>query len=128
MSAPYSYRVEDGIVFLKYDSDWSVEKVFDVSLRSMADPQVDPAFPRIVLVECTIREIQIGDFVKVRDFYASNAKKFGGPKKVAYVSKDPEVSLIIKLFSQLNNLSGEPGPTERRFFVSEAEARAWVKA
>lgn len=122
----FKYRIENGIAYLDYVDEWTYARVADVHRRLAADPAFDPDMPKIIIADYLMREFDMNEVIKVRDFTRQIYEKAKSKRRVAVVSSDAMIDKLTKLYGQLYEIDRVPANAEYRFFSSLSEAEAWV--
>lgn len=127
--ADFSYRIENGIAYLDYVDEWTFERVADVHRRLAVDPAFDPDMPKIIVADYLMREFDMDELIKVRDYLRQIYRAANSARRIAVVSSDTMIGKLTELYSRLNEMGRPLGSVaEYRFFTRLDEAEAWVCA
>lgn len=121
------YSIERGIAYLVYGGDWVSADVVEIHRRLSVDPNFRPDMPKIIRIERMTAALNVDEMVntnaQLKSFYAASKNK----RRTAFISDDPEVAHMVKLWDSVYQMGTDESHVALRFFTDVAEAEFWVR-
>lgn len=121
------YHIERGVAYLIYGGDWGAADAVDLHRRLSMDPAFRPDMPKVIRIESMTSALSVDEMINtgatIKSFYAGSK----AIRRTAYVSPDPEVARVVKLWTDLYQLGSDDSHVDIRFFTDLAEAEVWAR-